>query len=161
MSAKLLTTGSAKVRKIKPAKAKAGSSVAGGGRNETGHLQNSNSFHERYAAARGLSRAAREKNASRRKITKDNLLSYCFYLSKNHSSHKGKPPGAQQGDSSSLGRPPGTEKKAADARVTCPSCSSVIRLMPRGPGPVRERAPAFRCARPAVRRSRPGARRWP
>ncbi|WP_303996794.1 MULTISPECIES: hypothetical protein [Desulfovibrio] len=61
MSAKLLTTGSAKVRKIKPAKAKAGSSVAGGGRNETGHLQNSNSFHERYAAARGLSRVAREK----------------------------------------------------------------------------------------------------
>jgi hypothetical protein len=68
MSAKLLTTGSAKVRKIKPAKAKAGSSVAGGGRNETGHLQNSNSFHERYAAARGLSRVAREKNASSRKM---------------------------------------------------------------------------------------------
>ncbi|WP_455552103.1 hypothetical protein [Desulfovibrio sp.] len=39
MSAKLLTTGSAKVRKIEPAKAKAGGSVAGGGRNETGHLQ--------------------------------------------------------------------------------------------------------------------------
>ena len=82
MSAKLLTTGSAKVRKIKPAKAKAGSSVAGGGRNETGHLQNSNSFHERYAAARGLSRAAREKNASRRKIAEDGILSYCFYLFK-------------------------------------------------------------------------------
>ena len=61
MSAKLLTTGSAKVRKIKPAKAKAGGSVAGGGRNETGHLQNSNSFHERYAAARGLSRVLVKK----------------------------------------------------------------------------------------------------
>ena len=82
MSAKLLTTGSAKVRKIKPAKAKAGSSVAGGGRNETGHLQNSNSFHERYAAARGLSRGAREKNASRRKMAGAISVSYCFYLFK-------------------------------------------------------------------------------
>lgn len=87
MSAKLLTTGSAKVRKIKPAKAKAGSSVAGGGRNETGHLQNSNSFHERYAAARGLSRVAREKNASRRKMAGDGILSCCFYLFKKISIH--------------------------------------------------------------------------